>query len=86
MRMLYLAVVAASDTFYAAREGRRGLLEFFRDPALTVACVLLIVVSVGWIVVTRWIVHEMKRAARKGVRSRATDTIRPAKDIWSIPP
>ena len=84
--MNFLTAVASSDMVWAAREGRRPLLEFFRDPSLTVACVLLIVVSVGWIIVTRWIVHQMKRAARRGMRSAATDTIRPAKDIWSLPP
>jgi len=57
-----------------------------RDPTLTVACVLLVVVSVGWVVVTRLIVRQMKRAALRGVRSPVADTIRPARDIWSIPP
>ena len=80
-----LAALAASGNVHAAREGR-PLLEFMRDPSLTVACVLLVVVSVGWIAVTRLIVRQMKRAAQRGVRSRATDVIRPAKDIWSIPP
>ncbi len=85
MHMRFLVVMAESDTLLAAREAR-GLLDFFRDPSLTIACVLLIVVSIGWIVVTRWIVHQMKRAARRGTRGPATDAIRPAKDIWSLPP
>ena len=65
---------------------RRPLVEFFRDPWLTVACVLLVVVSVGWVVLTRLIVHRLKRAARKGARSAAIDSVRPARDIWSMPP
>ena len=86
MGMRWLAAVAASGHLEAAREAKRPLIEFFRDPTLTVACVLLVVVSVGWVLVTRLIVHKMKRAARRGVRSPGTDVIRPAKDIWSIPP
>lgn len=83
--MRSVAAIATTDHFWAARHSG-GLLEFMRDPALTVACVLLVVVSLGWVIVTRLIVHRMKRAARRGVKSAATDTIRPARDIWSIPP
>lgn len=84
--MLWAAVLAASGNLQAARDGKRPLVEFMRDPTLTVACVLLVVVSVGWVVVTRLILHKMKRAARQGVRGTATDSIRPAKDIWTLPP
>ena len=84
--MHWLAAMAASEHLQAAREAKRPLLEFMRDPTLTVACVLLVVVSVGWVLVTRLIVHKMKRAARRGVKSAATDVVRPARDIWSIPP
>ncbi len=86
MLMHWAASLAAMEHGHLTAAAKRQLLEFFRDPSLTVACVLLVVVSVGWIVVTRLIVHRMKRAARRGVKSPATDTIRPAKDIWSIPP
>ncbi len=87
MRMPWVGVVAASSHLLAAREAKRPLLEFMRDPTLTVACVLLVVVSVGWVVVTRLIVRRMKRAAIRSAQSRAiADSIRPAKDIWSIPP
>ncbi|MBW3594236.1 MAG: hypothetical protein KY391_01555 [Actinobacteria bacterium] len=86
MRMHSVAGVAASAEIHAAREVERPLVEFMRDPTLTVACVLLVVVSVGWVVITRLIVHRMKKAAVRGVRSPATDAIRPAKDIWSMPP
>ncbi len=86
MRMDWLAAVAASQQLEAARHTQRPLLEFFRDPSLTVACVLLVVVSLGWIIVTRLIVHQMKRAAQRGIRSPVTDQVRPARDIWSVPP
>ena len=68
-----------------ALAAKRPLLEFFRDPTLTVACVLLIVVSIGWIVVTRLIVRHMKRAATR-TRKLPVDTVRPPRDIWSTPP
>jgi len=84
--MRWAAVVAASGDIQAARETEQPLVEFMRDPSLTVACVLLVVVSIGWVVVTRLILFKMKRAARRGVRTAATDAIRPAKDIWTIPP
>jgi hypothetical protein len=78
---------------YAAATGiaiplaqKPSLAEFFRDPSLTVACVLLIVVSVGWIIVTRLIVHQMKRAAKRGVKGPALDSVRGPRDIWQIPP
>lgn len=86
MMMRWAAAWAASGDIHAAREAKRPLVEFMRDPSLTVACVLLVVVSVGWVVVTRLIVHKMKRAARQGVRNAATEAIRPAKDVWSMPP
>lgn len=41
----------------------RPLEEFVRDPSLTVACVLLIVVSVAWVVVSRLIYANLRRAA-----------------------
>lgn len=86
MRMRWVGVLAASGDLQAAKEAERPLLEFMRDPTLTVACVLLVVVSIGWVVVTRLILHRMKRAAIRGIRSASTDAIRPAKDIWTIPP
>ena len=86
MVMHWAAVLAASGNLQAAREGKGQLVEFMRDPSLTVACVLLVVVSVGWVVVTRLILHKMKRAAKRGARIAAAEAIRPAKDIWSIPP
>jgi len=64
----------------------RALEELFRDPVLTVACVLLIVVSVGWIAITRLIVRLLKRAARGGGPVPRIDVVRPPRDIWSYPP
>ena len=64
------------------------LREFLVDPSLTIACVLLVVVSVGWIVVWRRILRDMRRAASRRPASRApkTDVVRPPRDIWSYPP
>lgn len=60
--------------------------ELFRDPALTVACVLLIVVSVGWVIVSRLIVRRLKKAALKGQHIARRDIVQPPRDIWSYPP
>lgn len=64
----------------------RDIGELFADPALTVACVLLIVVSTGWVVVTRMIVRRLRKAARRGRRVARIDVVRDPKDIWSYPP
>jgi hypothetical protein len=53
--------------------------EFTREPILTVACVLLIVVSVAWIIVSRMIVHQLKRydkAVAQPRRGRPTERTR----------
>ncbi len=47
-----------------------SLEEFLRDPTLTVACVLLIVVSFAWIVVSRLMVRRIKRRSRAGTQRR----------------
>ena len=60
----------------------RPISEFLRDPALTTACVLLIVVSIGWVVITRLIVRRMKRVAKGKGRGQAARR----RDIWSGPP
>ena len=66
-------------------QSARDLTELFEEPALTVACVLLIVVSVGWIVVARLIVRQIRKAALRA-RAAPLDVVRPPKDIWSYPP
>ncbi|MGH2731328.1 MAG: hypothetical protein ACRDJI_12065 [Actinomycetota bacterium] len=58
--------------------------ELLEDPLLTVACVLLIVVSVAWVVITRLIVRRRRRAALRGLMPR--DSVQPPRDIWTIPP
>jgi hypothetical protein len=60
--------------------------ELFRDPALTVACVFLIVVSIGWVVVSRLIVRRLKQAALRGQHIARRDIVQPPRDIWSFPP
>ena len=61
----------------------RPLQEFVTDPALTIACVLLVVVSIGWIVVWRMILRAMKRAAIEG---RRVEVPKKPRDIWALPP
>ena len=85
MHMPWDAAVVLAEANLARSHTGPSLLEFMKDPTLTVACVLLVVVSVGWIFVTRLILHKMKRAAKRGAKAQL-DAIRPAKDIWSIPP
>jgi threonine/homoserine/homoserine lactone efflux protein len=62
--------------------------EFARDPLLTIACVLLVVVSVGWVVVTRLISRNLRRALlrRQRAAQRRVGGVRPSRDIWSEPP
>ena len=62
----------------------RDLEELFADPALTVACVMLIAVSIGWIVVSRIIVRMMKKAAIRG--QQRMEALHNPRDIWSYPP
>jgi hypothetical protein len=52
----------------------KPLEEFVRDPALTVACVLLIVVSVAWVVFSRLIYGNLRRAARNALRAQGVET------------
>ena len=62
--------------------------EFARDPVLTVACVLLIVVSAGWVVITRLISRNLRRALlrRQQAERRVRGPVRTSRDIWSEPP
>lgn len=62
------------------------LEEFLADPVLSVACVMLIVVSIGWVVISRLIVRNLRKAAMQGRRSRKIEAARPARDIWTMPP
>lgn len=62
-----------------------SLAEFLSDPILTMACVLLIVVSIGYMIVTRLIVRMYKKAALRD-RRRAEQMRGGERDIWSYPP
>ena len=65
----------------------RDIGELFRDPALTVACVLLMVVSIGWVVITRIIARRLKRAVLLGqIKGRYREAVVAPKDIWKFPP
>ena len=60
--------------------------EFTREPILTVACVLLIVVSIAWIIVSRMIVRQLKRYDKAVSQpKRGLPTPRSRKS-WDDPP
>lgn len=61
------------------------LEEFAQDPLLTVASVLLIVVSIGWIVVSRLVSRNLRKTAAR-TRGAKKGTQRAARDIWADPP
>ena len=56
-----------------------SLAEFTQEPLLSVAAVLLIVVSIGWIVVARLISRELRRVGQR--RGPVGE-----KDMWDVPP
>jgi hypothetical protein len=62
--------------------------ELARDPVLTVACVLLVVVSIGWVVVSRLIARNLRRGLlrQEMAERRRVGDVRAPKDIWSEPP
>jgi hypothetical protein len=73
------------DPTLLAAPGDR-LNEFMSDPSLTIACVLLVVVSFGWMIISRLIVRNLRKAASRGVRNRRVESMRPSRDIWTMPP
>ena len=60
--------------------------EFIQEPALSVAAILLIVVSIAWIVMARLITRQMKKAAYRAMDAKGRRKAKPARDIWSSPP
>ena len=60
--------------------------EFAREPILTVACVLLIVVSIAWIVVSRMIVRQLKRYDKAVARPQRGRPTRRTKQAWDQGP
>lgn len=56
----------------AALLAQASILELARDPLLTVACVLLIAVSLAWIVVAMAINRRLKRPGRSGRGGRGS--------------
>jgi hypothetical protein len=61
------------------------LEEFAQDPLLTVASVLLIVVSIGWIIVSRLVSRNLRKSAALA-RGGKKGTVKASKDIWAGPP
>ncbi len=60
----------ALAAFALAPIRQTSLEEFLRDPTLTIACVLLIVVSFAWIVVSRIMVRRIRRRSRAAAPRR----------------
>jgi hypothetical protein len=60
--------------------------EFFNDPILTVACVLLVVVSIGWILVSRLVARNMRRARLRRLNPPKPGEYQPPRDVWAEPP
>ena len=69
---------------FAAAGG--SFAEFIEEPVLSVAAVLLIVVSIAWIVTARLITHAMKKAAYRAMNAQPRKQAKPARDIWASPP
>jgi hypothetical protein len=59
--------------------------EFVRDPVLTVACMLLIVVSIAWVVVARKISRNLREADRYRTKAKAGKQ-QESKNVWKKPP
>lgn len=69
----------------ARRSGvERRLENFSDDPLLTIACLALIGVCLMWVIMSRLISRNVKRAAQRG--DLKVDRVKPPKDIWSAPP
>lgn len=62
-----------------------GFAELARDPVLSVAAVLLMVVSLAWVVVARLITVNMRRAAQRRMRAQGRKPPAP-KNVWADPP
>ncbi len=60
----------------------QGLAEIAEEPVLTMAAVLLVVVSILWMVVSRLITREMKKTARREEPRTASND----REIWIYPP
>ena len=71
------------EAVLAAVRGRR-FDEFFEDPVLSAACLLLILVSIAWILIVRRVGRRLDQAARAA--DVKVDRIRPPRDIWAAPP
>jgi hypothetical protein len=74
--VIWALFIAAVDPF----------AEFLQEPVLSVAAVLLIVVSVGWIIMSRLITRAMKKAAYRAMTNKERKRAKPARDIWNSPP
>ena len=63
-----------------------GFAELARDPVLSVAAVLLMVVSLAWVIVARLITVNMRRIATRRLRAQGRRQPVPPKKVWTEPP
>ena len=73
----------ASLVFSQAEE---GFAELARDPVLSVAAVLLMVVSLAWVIVARLITVNMRRVAARRLRAQGRRPPVSPKKMWTEPP
>jgi hypothetical protein len=67
-----------------AQEG--SIEEFAKEPVLSMAAVLLILVSILWIVVSRLITREMRKSAYRQLRRKGTKAPTTEQEMWNVPP
>lgn len=60
--------------------------EFLTDPLLTVACVLLVAVSLAWVVIARLIAGRLRRAWIRAGTKPPPGQFQSPKNIWTDPP
>jgi hypothetical protein len=70
------------EALVLAARGGTSFSEFSREPILTVACIMLIGVALAWVVLSRMIAHQLKRADRPALRRRSKRGTR----VWDEPP
>ncbi len=65
---------------------RGGFAEITKDPLLSVAAMLLIVVSVLWIVAARLITVQLRNSARRRARAQGKRPRVSDREIWKSGP
>ncbi len=70
----------------AGLAAERDLSEFVRDPVVTIASVLLVVVAIAWVIVSRHILNVLRQAAFRRERAPGLEWLRRSSDMWKYPP